>query len=963
MRHMTAKARIIILGTTAMLIFLTVLCLFLARDYEKQLLDGQAAVTPWSFELFERGMELTFADDAAFAVEGIDGSRVYAEGDVFNFRVNVPEDGHYLLNFRYLPLNMAFERNLVNISINGKSDAEMTAVFLPSYFVITDYTSRISKSGAQIYPAQYMLDHWVEHILRVGQNEHRTDPLILPLAKGWNEFEVFIASGSFCLEAAEFSSFVPLPDHATYAAAFPSAWPEALIILEAEHFYHKNDNNISLASSAAIDVSPYDGRHALLNFIDAATFQDNMNRLAYFVEIDEAGFYNIGIKTGMPGKTYAPVFIDIEIDSHIPFAEFHGIELSFNKAQKRHVFREWPVFLSAGIHEIAFVVNGGPYSHFSRQIAEITDGISELSLDLLRLTGNNQDRNREWDLEEFLPDMVDDLGGWQASLVEIEAGLLTLNDDRSNQETQKIRQAAAQLGRLIDEPNSTPYRLSVLSQGPSSAFALLADTYRTLNVQALSLDQIIIEGSGTTEALPEVQRNVAFGLTESLGRLFASYTDDITQSDQDDGQTIDVWIRRPRQYYDMLEIMADSFFTEQTGIHVNLSLAPDEKALTLANAAGKQPDVMINVSAPYVNDLALRGALADLTGFPGVGELAQRAAPGSLLQMTIDRRLYGIPENQDFFIMFYRSDIFESLGMAVPDTWDEVLLLLPQLQRYGMNFATELSISEATKPWTATMPFYALFQADIFSADGMRTTIDSREGLAAMHFMTDLMKIYGMPLQVQSFYNDFRAGRIPIGITGFGTYVNLSFAAPEIAGLWDIAPVPGMYGADGVLERYSSGGGGNGAAVIFEASTKKDAAWEFISWFLSTEVQLEYMTRMQNMYGREFIYPSGNLDALRQLPIPRAHREVIAAQVEWLVEAPRVPGGYSVEREVSNAWNRIIHDDVDVKTAVDEAAVIANREIRRRLEEFGYVDIDGQMLMPYDVPSRDDMKAWARELP
>jgi len=947
-----------LISLTLILTVIITLGIFSYHSYAGQLEVVKELVTPFSFELFERAMEIRQEHDIKFYATGIDSNRIYDEGEIFNVSALAPMSGNYIMKVKYLPSNMAFEHNLIGISVNGIKTDEMTGIFLPSRFVFADQKRRFSNKGVQIYPEQFMIDFWEEHILRVGRNEHRTDPLVIFLNEGLNEIEIQVIEGNFTLDYIGFESYVPLVSYSEYASGLKDSKPGSFILLEAEHFYYKNDNNISIVSSTDINVSPYDSRLVKLNVIDAGTFQENMNRLAYFIEIQEAGFYYLGLKAGMPGKNYMPVFVDIELNGKIPFAEFNGLRLPYNKQQTNHIFTETPVFLTEGIHEIAITINAEVYYYFSRQINDITKAINELSLDLLRITGNNQDRNREWDLTEFLPDMVNDLISWRSSLEVIESGLLGLSDDRSNEEIQKIRRAISQLNRLINDPNSTPSRMNVLSQGPTSAFALLADAYMTLNVQALSLDQIIIKGTGYDGVLPVVSMGLSFRVADIMKQFISTFANETVRAAEDDPYTIDVWIRRSSQYYNLLELMIDSYFTEQTGIKVNLSLVPEESAITLANAANRQPDVMINVSANYVNDLGLRGALTDLKVFPGAGQIIKRAAPGTLRQMTIDNKLYGIPENQDINIMFYRSDIFEALGFEVPNTWDEVLLLLPQLQRNGMNFATELSMAEAMKPWTSTMPFYALHQANIFSDDGMRTTIDSREGLQAMRYMTDLFKIYGMPLRVQSFYNDFRAGRVPIGISGFGTYVRLTFAAPEIAGLWNIALMPGMYNNEGELERWTSGGVGNGAVVIFEGSQKKDAAWQFISWFLSTDVQYEYMIRMQSTYGREFIYPSGNLDVFSQLPISRAHREIFATQSEWIIEAPRVPGGYSVEREVSNAWNRVIHNDIDVKTAVDEAAVIANREIRRRLEEFGYVDINGNMLRPFIVPSLQDIREW-----
>ena len=33
--------------------------------------------------------------------------------------------------------------------------------------------------------------------------------------------------------------------------------------------------------------------------------------------------------------------------------------------------------------------------------------------------------------------------------------------------------------------------------------------------------------------------------------------------------------------------------------------------------------------------------------------------------------LYGLPDTQQFYLMFYRTDIMKQMGLTIPETWDE----------------------------------------------------------------------------------------------------------------------------------------------------------------------------------------------------------------------------------------------------------------------------------------------------
>ena len=94
--------------------------------------------------------------------------------------------------------------------------------------------------------------------------------------------------------------------------------------------------------------------------------------------------------------------------------------------------------------------------------------------------------------------------------------------------------------------------------------------------------------------------------------------------------------------------------------------------------------------------------------------------------------------------------------------------------------------------------------------------------------------------------------------------------------------------------------------------------------------------------------------------MPRQHKEVIQAQWEYAIEAPRIPGSYMVEREMSNAWTNIVFNGVNPRQALDEAVRIANREILYKMAEFGYV-VNGQSIKDYVVPTIDNIDDWLKE--
>jgi len=204
-----------------------------------------------------------------------------------------------------------------------------------------------------------------------------------------------------------------------------------------------------------------------------------------------------------------------------------------------------------------------------------------------------------------------------------------------------------------------------------------------------------------------------------------------------------------------------------------------------------------------------------------------------------------------------------------------------------------------------------------------------------MKFMSDSFTIYGMPIQTANFYDSFRYGNLPIGVSNFETYIKLMTAAPELAGLWGIDLYPATVLPDGTQNRYATGSAQ--ACIIFGKTKKPEESWEFMKWWMSTDTQLNFQERLIVNYGQTYLWNSANLEAFKLSPIPRDHREVILEQWQWLQEPAKIPGSYMEEREISNAWNRIVFNGVNPRIAIDDSIVIINREITRKMEEFGYL--------------------------
>ena len=204
---------------------------------------------------------------------------------------------------------------------------------------------------------------------------------------------------------------------------------------------------------------------------------------------------------------------------------------------------------------------------------------------------------------------------------------------------------------------------------------------------------------------------------------------------------------------------------------------------------------------------------------------------------------------------------------------------------------------------------------------------------AALKEETELYTQYAVPVTA-NFYNMFRTGEMPMGIGSYATYMQLSVAAPEISGMWGIAPLPGMEKADGTVDR-SNASFTSMSDCIMQKSEKQEAAWEFLKWWASTETQTVFSREVEALLGAEARWNTANIEAFHALPWKAEDLEIIDGMLQQAKEIPVVLGGYYTTRHLTNAWNKVVINGVLLRDALEEAVEAINKELKMKQEEYG----------------------------
>ena len=874
------------------------------------------------------------------------------------YKVEVLASGFYQLSVEINDQSRNLLANRFALKINGEFPFdEARALEFPMHWLMPSDSFPVDRYGNEIMPIAFK-NLEVQDTLIFDPTGLHAGPLGFYFEAGIHTVELRHIQGEYQVGELRLHPLEQVISYQAYQENHRHQ-PRATqtLTIGAESFSAKTNPSTRLMSLRDPAATRYDTRNLMLNTVDGWSFRHGNNSVIYEVNVPETGLYEIAFKYRQNYLMQMPVFREIRINGDIPFEDMRWVPFHYsNNFTTMTLGEEDPYlfFLEQGVQEIELRVVLEPYRNSYVQIVSVMEEMTELSLQIKRLTGNTQDRFRNWRLAQFIPDVEERIQNWIDILDDMETGLATYSQHREPGELTHLNIARQHLTRLISDIDDIPNQMTLLADGDSSAAQLLGTMAQILLENGLDLEAIYLVGDGP---MPRTTANPLVRTWESTKRFFLSFTDQNYAVITADDDTLEIWVNYPRQYVEIMQQVIDQTFTPETGIKVQLSIMPDENKLILANAANRGPDIALGVNHWVPYEFAIRGAALDLRDFEGYEEMVSRFSPGVMIPYAFEDGMFGLPLTQNFWVTFYRSDIMDALDLPVPETWNDVIEILPELQRFGMNYFQPIAFFGGFKPFVATIPFIHQFDGELYSDDGMQTLLNSDANIEGIRLMTELFTIYDMPKQVPNFYNHFRTGLLPIGISDLATYLQLTIAAPEIAGRWNIAPHPGVLDENGEIVRYAAAGAQS--IIILESTDKPDEAWLFLDWFLATETQVDFAYRLQTAYGTEFLWNTANLDAFRQIPLPAEHIDVILAQWEFAIEASRIPGAYMVERELSNAWNKIVFDDANPRITLDNAVRIANREILYRMEEFGYVR-NNEILRPYPVPTIHNIEDWLK---
>jgi ABC-type glycerol-3-phosphate transport system substrate-binding protein len=355
----------------------------------------------------------------------------------------------------------------------------------------------------------------------------------------------------------------------------------------------------------------------------------------------------------------------------------------------------------------------------------------------------------------------------------------------------------------------------------------------------------------------------------------------------------------------------------------------DIGTLLPATVAGQGPDVVLSVGNSTPMDFGMRGAVRDISDFPDFEEIVQRFHSEAMVPYSFDGRVFALPETITFPMLFYRRDILQEIGLEPPETWDDVSIAIEHLAINHMAFG--LPVGDF--PLNTFAIFLYQMGGEFYNEDGSRSSLSEDVSMNAFRRFTRFYTDYDLDREY-NFANRFRVGEMPLAIENYAAYNLLQVFAPEIAGRWGFRPIPGVLQPDGTINRAVPATGN--AVIMMEAADDPDAAWEFMKWWTSADIQTQFGRGMESLMGAAARHPTANLEAFGRMPWPVQDYRQLQAQFQYVRGIPEVPGGYFTPRQVRNAFFTTVEiGEISPRDALTDSVRRINDELRAKRREFG----------------------------
>ena len=862
----------------------------------------------------------------------------------YNFTVE--ETGIYNMEFYYYTI--AGASTTIDVGIRIDDEYPFTAckdITLDRYWKDASAIRKDSKDN-ELKPTQIEKDKWVTYTVKDKEGLFN-DPYIFYLEAGEHTLTLEGIRTNIALKSITFKNYDEIPAYVKASDADIAGTPaltnendigSKTILIQAETPLEKTASTLyATYDRTSYLTNPSHPTKQRYNTLGSGTWDQATQAVTWSFTVPADGYYNLAFKVRQ--NTMRGFYSNrrIYIDGAVPNDQMDIVSFPYDpnwyvQNLKDSEGRDMFIYLTAGEHTITMEVVPGSIGEIMRRLDDLVYTLNYYYRRILMITGPDPDEYNDYLVDIQIPELIPTFESAIDTLYAEKANIEKLGQ---GSEASSLESLAVILQRCCDERDEIPQMVSTLKDYISSVSAWMRD-YRD---QPLELDYIEVRtvNEKASSAKGNFFEDFAFGFQAFIGSFFEDYT----QLSDTGEKSINTWVALGRDQATVVKDLVDNDFNQNnSGINVSINLV--QGGILEATLAGKGPDVALFLGGDFPIQCAARDLLVDVSKFNDYEDIVNSRFTDNITTLYKYRDgVYGLPVSQSFPMMFYRTDILEELGVKeIPETWEELIHIIPVLQRSYLTVgllspASNLSSSIFESGDTFSMLVLQTGN-NMYNEELTQTTYDKKIVVDAFKQWTDFYTIYDFE-QTYDAFSRFRTGEMPIIIQNYTFFNQLTVSAPEIKGLWDFTLVPGTPVLDEngnkTGEINHAANSGSAGAVIFTKCADVNAAWEFIKWFTSDEIQVQYGRTIEGQMGQMGRFDTANVNALAQLPWSNSEYEKISSQMNQTVEIPVIPASYATTRHVKNAFRAVVNDTWNPRYALSSYNRDINSEIERKNQD------------------------------
>ena len=915
--------------------------------------------------------------------EGADTALYMPSSGITSWKINVPEDGSYAIRITYYPITEYKGENVSTYTtiertlyIDGHIPfSEARYFYFPRSWAYEDYTVAedgtcefpTDAAGNDVRPLRNESPSWQTYYLRDWLG-YTMEPFQFTLTAGEHVISFGANREPIVVTDIELYAYEGEP---TYEEFLEQKLAEGVKIIEDmdEIITVQAENPTYISNSCLYPTNdrtspltmPQDPQKIRFNILNSSTVNQWMQ---YTVTVPEAGLYTIAIRYRQNDLIGMFTSRRILVNNEIQFSEASNIRFQYKSGWQSSIANngdeEFMFYLEEGENTITFEVVLGDMTSYVYQVGQMIDRLNDAYQQILQLTGPTPDAYRDYGFNRLVPDAVKIIAEAAVELDAIAESLEEVTGELGDQVATLY--TIAKLFKKMGKSESAIASNFVTFK--SYIIALSNWLYASLN-QPLKMDYFTIQGCD--DAKPRASANffeaIWFEIKAFIGSFFMDYTTVDFKSDVEysKDQTVEQWITSALGRDDALitRNLVDTYFTPESGITVKMKVVT--AGLQEAILAGIGPDIA-TMSAVDTITWGLRNAVEELDEMEGYDEVLGWIDQAALtpLQMTDaygEFHTYGMPQTMDFYMMFYRTDVLEEVGVKIPTTWNELYQILPTLQAvdleigmpgvlpYSTTTAGTISVVSSSTAGSVSVDGLAglklfLYQmgGELYNEGGYSVALDENIALDAFESLCSMFSKY--KCQVSYDLTRFRTGEVPIIInTAVSTY-NTLMSYYDIRGLWKMVPLLGYEDENGNLNHTSLVS--VSALVIPRGAENPNASWEYMKWTISPDAQ-KLIAKEQLMVSSNPTtkYNSPTIEALLSQAWTTEEYEALKKQTEQLVGVPEYPGNYILATYVNSAFLSVYNNSSDASEELMDRIVYMNKELSRKRKDFkmDYFDV------------------------